>query len=170
MTGIRISQMLHPCEELQREKEPHLGSNLESGLDISVFAFEIVCNCYKPIAAWGVGEKKTLHFIENHWRSFASKISSEPYPSGMLQNESRAFVFKVIISGDKKEVGFRSWLFIFLCMQNLIPSFFHVTFIITAPSSLCHAFLKLVTINSHQMGVARILIINPFTSKMSSSL
>jgi hypothetical protein len=47
----------------------------------------------------------------------------------------------------------------------LIPSFFHVTFIITAPSSLCHAFLKLVTINSHQMGVARILSINPFSSK-----
>jgi hypothetical protein len=118
----------------------------------------------------GGREKKNLDFIENHWRSFTSKISSEPYPSGMLQNESRAFVFKVIISGDKKEVGFRSWLFIFLCTKNLIPSFFHVTFIITALSSLCHAFLKLVTINGHQMGVARILIINPFTSKMSSSL
>ncbi len=67
--------MLHPCEELKSEKEPCLGLNMESGLDISVFAFEIVCNCYKPITAWGAGKKKPLHFIENHWRSFASKIS-----------------------------------------------------------------------------------------------
>ncbi len=162
--------MLHPFEELKSEKEPCLGSNMESGLDISVFAFEIVCNCYKPIAAWGVGKKKPYislktigdhshqKFLQNHILQECFKMSPE-----LLCSKSSSL-------GTRKGFGFRSWLFIFLCMKNLIPSFFHVTFIITAPSSLCPAFLKLVTINSHQMGVARILIINQFTSKMSSSL
>jgi hypothetical protein len=85
MTAIRISQMLHPCEELQREKEPHLGSNLESGLDISVFAFEIVCNCYKPIAAWGWGKKKPYislktigdHSHQNFFRTISFRNASK---------------------------------------------------------------------------------------------
>jgi len=89
MTGIRISQMLHPCEELKSEKEPCLGSNMESGLDISVFAFEIVCNCYKPITPCGAGKKKPYislktigdhshkKFLQNHILQECFKMSPE---------------------------------------------------------------------------------------------